>query len=350
MENIEFGSDFHLHNFNDSEKIKFHSNAQFYGCGRHAINNLLYYHLKTGKWKRLFVPIYFCYEVIDSIRETGIELVFYNDYPLANDNEVISKINFREGDVLLRMNYFGLREYRDNSNIPVDVIEDHSHNINSDWAKNSNADWCVASLRKTLPLPDGGIIWSPKGYKIPKVSITESHRKLVELRYNAMIQKRDYLLNKNVSKDEYRRKYIESENLFVGSEVSGMSFTSKELIKNIPIDIDSYKKENFLQISRLLKEYDITILNPEYGNKYPFSVVLLFNSEKNRDYIRSYLLNNKVYTAILWEIRNQDCRSEILDFSKRMLSLHIDFRYSLNDIELVCSKIVSGLNELNKRI
>lgn len=349
MKNIEFGSDFHLHNFKDSEKIKFYKNAQFYGCGRHAMNNLIDYHLNTGKWKKLFVPIYFCYEVIDAIRETGIELVFYNDYPLANDIEVISNLNFVEGDVILRMNYFGLREYRDNSKLNVDVIEDHSHNLNSNWAKNSNADWCVASLRKTLPIPDGGVIWSPKGNIVPEAIVTANHEKLVHLRFGAMIQKRDYLLNKNVSKDEYRRKYIESENLFVGSEVSGMSSNSRELIKKLPGNIDIYKKDNFSKISKLLQGYDdISILKPESSDINPFSLILLFKTSNIRDFIRGYLTNNKIYTAILWKIRNEYCPNEILDFSKRMLSLHIDFRYNMDDMVTISKKIECGLISLKK--
>ena len=107
------------------------------------------------EWKRLFVPEYFCYKVIGAIRTTGIELVFYPDYPLADDETIINhRSNFVEGDVILRMNYFGLRSRRDNSNLNVTVIEDHSHDLFSEWALNSNADWCIASLRKSLPIPD----------------------------------------------------------------------------------------------------------------------------------------------------------------------------------------------------
>ena len=56
-------------------------------------------------WKRIWIPAYFCYEVVDSIKKTGVEIAFYNDYPSANDESAIQRINFKEGDVLLRVNF-----------------------------------------------------------------------------------------------------------------------------------------------------------------------------------------------------------------------------------------------------
>lgn len=98
------------------------------------------------------MPEYFCYEIIDSIKKNDIEICFYNDNPLLDDDIEISKIKFEDGDVLFRMNFFGLREFRDNSELGISVIEDHSHDLIGDWPVNSNADWCIASLRKTLPI------------------------------------------------------------------------------------------------------------------------------------------------------------------------------------------------------
>jgi hypothetical protein len=66
------------------------------------------------------------------------------------------------------MNYFGLRTPPD-LELPegVEVLEDHSHDPVSAWAEQSSADFCLASLRKTLPINDGGALWSPVGHRLP---------------------------------------------------------------------------------------------------------------------------------------------------------------------------------------
>lgn len=56
-------------------------------------------------WKRIWMPDYFCYEVM-----------FYEDN-LFQEGEVESLpcLPFEEGDVLLRMNFFSMRGQRNNA-------------------------------------------------------------------------------------------------------------------------------------------------------------------------------------------------------------------------------------------
>ena len=106
----EFGSDFHRcdHEFRGtSNNIENLGCTRFYACGRHAIEAIV----KHGGWKRIWVPAYFCYEVIGHIQNTGIEVVLYDDHPLnERDEEVVRNLPYEQGDVLLRSDYCGLRE------------------------------------------------------------------------------------------------------------------------------------------------------------------------------------------------------------------------------------------------
>lgn len=156
----EFGSDFHALNTSevyDNTIFSYYLNVLFLADGRQAIELLIIHY----KWKRIWVPEYFCWEIIEYIqRRCKIKVKTYFDNPLNEELNLVEKLPFIDGDVLLRMNYLGLRQYRDRLNISVPVIEDHSHNIFDEWHRNSKADFCIASLRKTLPLAGGGIIWS----------------------------------------------------------------------------------------------------------------------------------------------------------------------------------------------
>jgi hypothetical protein len=340
----EIGSVFHACTFQENvDYIAFPKDAYYYGCGRYAINALIKHHLNKKLWRRLFVPEYFCYEVIDSIRSTGIEVVFYPDFSFADDQTLVTKIKFREGDVLLRMNYFGLRNFRDNSDINAIVIEDHSHNLFSDWALNSNADWCIASLRKTLPIPDGGILWSPKKdiSLIEKPLIDSDHSKLSEDRSRAMKMKGMYLDSiGNINKDDFLQIFCRTEKELASTSCPAISSVSEEILNRIPESILQKKSENYMILIRTLLQKKCLILQGEEKSS-PFSLVILFNSKSDRDSIREALTRKNIYSTILWEIRNDKAREEAKSFSQRMLSLPIDFRYSESDIRWM-SQVVNA--------
>ncbi|WP_282016616.1 hypothetical protein [Marinifilum flexuosum] len=331
----EFGSDFHfIENRKPEDPIKLPNNSIFYGCGRYAIIDLINFHISKGGWRYIYIPVYFCYDVIESIRATGIKVRFYNDFPANDDETIIGQIRFEKESVLLRMNYFGMRSFRDNSNISVPVIEDHSHDLFSDWATKSNADWCVASLRKTMPIPDGGILWSPIHKNIIRTpQLTVNHLRNSDDRFSAMKLKSAYLNGDGTKevKQIYLDIFRKSEHMFSINDVSAISTLSKGIIEKTSNSINSAKRSNFELLVSLLKKRSFRIVNENYSN-YPFSLVLLLRSETERNLMREYLIKHEVYPAILWKIENDNVIEQIIDFSNRMLSIHIDFRYSEEDI------------------
>lgn len=170
----EFGSDFQLmpdfrNTVLETSKVTLYD---VYGClreyasGRHAIEAIF----KFNGWKRIWTPAYFCYEVIEYLDNiAGMEIKLYDDTPLSDsDDEVVRSLPYEEGDVLLRMNFYGLRGFRSNEGIEVPVIEDHTHDMMSEWARKSDADYCIASIRKSMPIAAGGILWSQKGLQLPE--------------------------------------------------------------------------------------------------------------------------------------------------------------------------------------
>jgi len=344
MKRNEYGSDFNHVEFDKSKlKISLPENATYFGCGRYAINHLIKQHLNLGLWESIYIPVYFCYDVINSIKKTGINVKYYNDYPLADDNYIISKLDLVEGDVLFRMNFFGIRSFRDNSEINVPVIEDHSHNLFSNWASKSNADWCVASLRKTLPVPDGGILWSPQDHQnLPFTLLTDEHKLLSQTRFDAMLLKYNYLERiSDVDKNKYLKYFKETEITFDRNEISSISNISKRIIQNIPKDIDFQKRLNYDYLKSLLKLTNIEVVKVDKVDN-PFSLVLLFKSKTDRGIFREYLISANIYPAILWVIENVNGNKEIIKFSERMLSIHIDFRYLKKDMIKMSSIINLG--------
>lgn len=339
---IEFGSDFHFitqGEGKDSTFYDFFPSAQYYADGRQAIINLY----KHQGWKRLWVPEYFCYEVLDSLHAADLNLALYCDYPAANDSEYINQILFRDGDAILRMNYFGTRGFRSNLTINVPVVEDHTHDPIGDWARNSDADWCIASLRKTLPIPEGGILWSPIGHSMPQEPLNSADNEIIgRRRWNAMKLKAAYLSGENLDKSVFREEMLDTEVFFDSASISSIDCITKDYLNSFDLlDWNRRKQLNWMELGSLSADH-FKLLLPENDDCNAFSYTILCDSVGYRDYLRKLLIKNSIYPAILWDV--PDYASPLIrDFSSRMLSLHCDARYSIEEIQQMKSIVESIL-------
>lgn len=328
----EFGSDFQLidtYNSGRAHLTDVFRGATLLADGRQCIVALIHQY----RWKRLWMPDYFCYEVIETIKEqTNIEVITYADSPLSEGN--VEKLPFMDADVLLRMNYFGIRNHRSNKKIPVPVIEDHSHDPFGHWALYSDADWCISSIRKILPLPEGGMMWSPKGHKLLNViSSLPENDKIAAFRWEGMEMKAKYLKGVNISKEEFRKRYTETEEWFNKAEPVLIDNRSRLFVSE-KLDINLWqgaKRRNWKLLKGLIAMSACTVVEPEDDSCTMFSLILFFDSEEYRDSIRLKLIEESVYPAILWTIPAEAsaCSKE---FSKKMLSIHCDGRYTEKDI------------------
>lgn len=335
---MEFGSDFHSIDYPRRTGSNDHLyQLRNYATGRHAIEAVL----RHEQIKRVWIPTYFCYEVIQYLENVGFTIVLYPDNPLkTDDDDRVRQLPFQKGDALLRMNYFGLRSKRTNKGITVPVIEDHSHGISTEWAKQSDADWCIASIRKTLPTPAGGIVWSPVGKQLPpQFPPDDSCIKMAVCRFQAMQMKRDYLNGVPVEKEMFRTQYIQSEEMLEQLDLTGMDKYSKQILEEIDIEKwDSEKQRNIRYCKQLLRK-EFQILYGETAGTKTFSLLLLTPSAEERTQLRQHLIANKIYPAVLWNIPTSVNDKEAFDISTRIISIHCDGRYNSLDIQTMCNII-----------
>lgn len=337
----EFGSDFHyIGGFQGTGSTlgDFYPLANYYADGRQALIHLY----RSQGWQRLWVPEYFCYEVIESLKQAGLNLMFYTDWP-GNDDANLNKV-VRPSDAVLRVNYFGTRSYRSPEKLSVAaVIEDHTHDLIGDWPIHSTADWCIASLRKSLPIPEGGILWSPKGLCLPEQpSVSEENEHIAAIRWEAMRLKARYLAGEEVEKAVFRAGYVDTEDYFDHAQVCALDKASQEYLKTFDIrSWYNHKRENWESLKDIKKD-GARVLCPENMGCYPFSLVLLFDSPEERDKVRKSLIEYQIYPAVLWNVPDA-ASCEVKSFSRRMLSIHCDARYTADDIQQMKTIIESIL-------
>jgi len=343
----EQGSDFHLSEYSEDEGPDLPMGAHLYGSGRDALRALIAFGVNRHGWKVLWVPSYFCQTVLQGIRIEGIELRGYHDSPLDSSLDPIELESSDCGAILI-LNPFGLRA----SNRPVVrsspgiwVVDDHTHDPWSASARNSSADYCVASLRKTIPIPDGGIVWSPRCLPLPHCPPASRDRTNASLaKLGGMVLKELYLKGASDDKDRARRFLVQGENGFGDFEISGMPSHTKGLLSTFPARSWRTKRlQNFRHLSTLLSSINgIRTLVPESEFAVPFSVVIRTETAQSRNYLREQLLQSRIYPAVLWSLEHPEVsnvRTEDIDLGRTSLSIHCDGRYDSEDMNKVAETI-----------
>lgn len=318
----------------------------YFGSGRDAIRALLRWGMASRGWNRLFVPSYFCAEVVDSVRSIGIRTASYIGRP-DGGRPPLDQLGLHEGDVVFIVNFFGLMSspLSHDGKRTYDVIEDHTHDPWSVWAESSSADWCIASLRKVLPIPDGGVVWSPRAYDLPRqLPLTPGRRQASLEKMGGMILKLQYLSGTPIPKKMYRDLLSSGEVHVSDSDVSGISPWSSLLLRSYPSqEWRQARKRNYLTFVTEMEDMEwISVLKPDDVTRaYPFSCVLVFDTPERRDYVRRQLILHRVYPAVLWplDVGMPGVHKEDAMFSARMLSIHCDFRYESSDMIKVASLI-----------
>lgn len=345
----EFGSDFYYTNqfplsknvlyLQDYIKHEYH----LHYSGRTALYAVLEHGIENLGWKKLYIPEYFCHEVINYQKQLPIDIVTYKDGPyIKNFNSEIFDALDQIGNVIFIVNYFGVQSQKKVSMKNAYVIEDHTHNLISDWSKTSDAHFCIASLRKSMPIPTGGIYWSPKGLTLPEKNIGNNDfiSSSFFMKLSGMLLKSDYMKDGNVDKSDFRKLYLDSESMFGDLHIQGrLPEFGEKMIHSIPLNsIDLAKRENYKVLQKNISE-KFQLMNVLSDTmETPLGFILLMNNKEERDRFKNYLIEKSIYPAVLWPNQIED---DAVDFAEKFIFLHCDFRYSKEDMEYL-AKILNS--------
>jgi hypothetical protein len=264
-----------------------------------------------------------------------IELAVYDWAPTDGGSR---HVDANAGDVVLVAAMFGAPP-----NVHVDpstvLIEDHSHDPTSTSAFSSTAAFAFASLRKTLPLPDGGVLWSPRELPVPaEAPTTAVHDQAVLMRLSAMTLKLLYLGGADVSKDAFRAMFAQGEDAIGWGDISGISAFSRARIGTMPVDRwRRVRADNLAAFSEALGDVPgIDVLDA------PFAGILVFDDSSRRDAVRDALVSEDIYPTVLWPLDTPavaDIPEAHAELARRMLTIHCDQRYSADDMSRVAAMV-----------
>ncbi|WP_346883539.1 hypothetical protein [uncultured Algibacter sp.] len=334
----EFGSDFHLCLEPEWQSKKgtslFLKNTSFFLSGRAALYSLLREGIKKYKWKTVYFPSYYCQEVIQYVKELSIKIKIYNFNPFLDFSETNININDEGGNVVINVDFFGVVKNSFSNIKNVVLIDDLTHNLRS--IKESKADFIFGSLRKEIPIPTGGFISTRKQQKLPKGNKNNLALTIVIQKLTAMYLKKRYLEGVTSDKNTYRELFIASEDsLQCELKDSRLPKISNALLKDLNITkILKAKNKNIKVALTSLKIDKKIVLNN--NKKKGAGLVFKLSSKKERNDLKAYLVKNNIYPAILWP--KQSSKRDV-EIENRVLFLHLDYRYDINDVKYIVNKL-----------
>jgi hypothetical protein len=310
----------------------------FYRSATDALRDLLD-HAPGSPWARLHLPTYYCHDVTDVVRRTT-EVSFYDDGPTREG----VTLELEDDEVAVVVEYFGASHHvtaRGGT-----LILDRTHDPFASWAYERVPDYAIASLRKTLPLPDGGMLWSPRGSPLPRApGLTGQHRHHVVGELTAMALRSAFLAGADLDKQAYLSLHAAAEEQLGEGAISGMSDLSDGLLRMLPVAAMrtqrsanlAWFRERWTSPQPWLRAFD----TPSY-------VILLTDGNARRDALRSALIARDVYPAVLWELRDVPAAPSERGFAERMLACHADFRYDAADMERFVAVLAAASADLDR--
>ncbi|WP_299675068.1 hypothetical protein [uncultured Tenacibaculum sp.] len=347
MINKEFGSDFHSCNkefiLNKKQNFFFdNKDFSFFLSGRSALYALIKYGVENYGWTKVYIPSYYCQDVIESLSELNIEIVVFQ----SNPDDLLLNYDFFEDNktsVFINVNYFGVKKNNTEIFKKIVVVDDLTHCIQG--VKESRSDYVFGSLRKQLPIPLGGFLYSPHKLKLPKGKGSILADQAAENKTLGMFLKNEYLQNRFLNKDLYRSYYSKAEEQLIKLYKDyKLPSLAENILETLNVEKILKKKESNIKLAlKHLENYLSYLFSVKESS---LGLLLLFDSNTQRDFVRRKLIQSNIYPAILWPNQKTDID---INYQNRFLFLHLDYRYSEEDIIYITTELKKSIQECQKQ-
>lgn len=202
-------------------------------------------------------------------------------------------------------------------------------------------DYIIASLRKWINVPDGGLLWTKRALK--KVTFSED-TSFSEMRQKAQCMRNEFLTTgDNDLKTEYRKIFSTVSDIIDKDEIpSRMSDYSYKIANTVDWErIKIQRSENAACLINILKECNIQLIQDKVG----FSDLYVAFVVDQRDFRQSKISQKGIFNTVIWPLNDeQKRRCNVAKFTEEhMLAAPCDQRYSVKDMQFIGKEIVNTI-------
>jgi dTDP-4-amino-4,6-dideoxygalactose transaminase len=318
--------------------------------GRTAIKFVLSHILKKYEIRKCWLPSYLCETMVQPFKELKLDYEFYNiKEGLEVDTKYLSN-RVKKGDLVLATYYFGFPQsdevidfFYELKKIAI-ILEDLTHSfLTNNVLTKRIGDYSIISTRKWFGIPEGGIAISNNDLFNKDLLYKEPFYEFANLRLAAAILKNLYLNGIIHEKEYFRQIFAQAEELAnSGIKLKAMSKLSFKILNSIDFNLlVSRRRANFLFLLSNITNY-LTEITPLYNDLKEGVCPLNFPIiATKRKLLRDFLRSNNIFCPIHWVIPREIHAefSYAYYLSENILSIPIDQRYSINDMEIIVEKI-----------
>jgi dTDP-4-amino-4,6-dideoxygalactose transaminase len=321
-------------------------------CARDAFKFLV--EIYEHDYKKVLLPALSCESMVYPFR-SKFEIVYYklNDDYTINMVDLNKKIS--EQSIFIYQNYFGIESINKktldgltNNYDNLIVVKDSTHDFLSKKNESSNNSIDVISIRKWLPLIDGGLIKMNNYNKKDEVyNNIISDEKYFSLSFQSRFYKELYIKTYNsVFKDMYLEYIQNADKLLNSKGFYRISNISNNLKDSFDLEsISSVRVHNSRILYQQLATLDkIKILNVNTDEPLLYLPVIV----ENQSYFQREMAKRGVFLPVIWPLPEDaigEC--DVADYtSNHMLAIPIDQRYDEDDMISISNIIIEILGEL----
>ena len=316
--------------------------AQKFRSGRDAMKAVAI--SVKNRYRRVLLPALCCESMVSPFTMQGIQPVFYKVHPDYRANALDVKRKLTEDSILVYGSYFGIQPFDDETLSFLHrlfphalFMEDRTQDILTPRKNEFTPDVTIASIRKWIPIPDGGLLWG-------KISVeTKKDDTFAKLRKEAMMAKSLYLQNGDQAlKDDFRHKLGKaSDCLDVSNEPYAITDESVNLLNDLDFaSIYARRQENARTLLAALTP-DKSVLRlitttPEVSTLY-FPIMV-----KDQKTVQTKLAQKGIYCPVIWPVPQEALGvCEVAEFTAdHMLGVPCDQRYTPEDMAYIGREIM----------
>lgn len=294
------------------------------------------------------LPALACDSMVHPFELYGHEIRYYKlneDYSINIDNldVVAKKVLFLYAD------YFGrpvikdeeLNKLKEMGNIIF--IEDRTHNLFQKRKYTFKPDYIMASLRKWLPVPDGGLLWGEMSRPL------ENDTTFSTTRLKAQCMRHEFLACGDESvKTEYRKIFSTVSDLMDEDGPSAMSSYAYALAKDIDWNwVRRTRRQNAETLTSILSSSPYIKLiqdTPGLSDLYvPFTV-------PNRNEVQWRLSAEGIFNTIIWPLMDEQKEAcKVAKYTEEnMLAAPCDQRYTVEDMKTIGAEMLRVIADVNQ--
>lgn len=296
------------------------------------------------RYRRVLLPALCCESMVSPFTMQGMEPVFYKMHPDYRADALDVKRKLTEDSILVYGSYFGIQPFDQESLTFLHrlfphalFMEDRTQDILCPRQGGFTPDVTIASIRKWIPTPDGGLLWG-------KVSAeTHSDDTFARLRKEAMMAKSEYLESGDQAlKDQFRHMLGQaSECLDESGDPYAITPESAELLNDLDFArIYACRQANARALLATLSP-DPAVLRlitttPEVSTLY-FPILV-----KDQSTVQSKLAQKGIYCPVIWPVPQEALGvCEVAEFTAaHMLGVPCDQRYTPEDMTYIGKEIM----------